>query len=70
MEKEFLKFNFIKIKKWKKKQNFCPNLLSRGENLSEFKFPETLRSHMGFIVAMTGIVLISFNGQNLELNPF
>ena len=23
----------------------------------------------GFIVAMTGIVLISFNGQNLELNP-
>lgn len=25
---------------------------------------------IGFIVAMTGIVLISFNGQNLELNPF
>ena len=24
---------------------------------------------IGFIVAMTGIVLISFNGQNLELNP-
>ena len=23
----------------------------------------------GFVVAMTGIVLISFNGQNLELNP-
>lgn len=25
---------------------------------------------IGFIVAMAGIVLISFNGQNLELNPF
>ena len=36
----------------------------------KLKLPETLRSHMGFIVAMTGIVLISFNGQNLELNPF
>ena len=28
----------------KEAKNFCPNLLSRGENLSEFKFPETLRS--------------------------
>ena len=25
---------------------------------------------IGFIVAMTEIVFISFNGQNLELNPF
>ena len=27
-----------------KEAKFLSNLLSRGENLSEFKFPETLRS--------------------------